>query len=82
MLEIGPDIVKLDIALVRSVDSDPGRQALIASMVGFARQTGAVLVAEGVETEAEAATLRTLGVTLGQGYLFGRPAPICDAAAA
>jgi EAL domain-containing protein (putative c-di-GMP-specific phosphodiesterase class I) len=79
MLEIGPDIVKLDIALVRSVDSDPGRQALIASMVGFANQTGAVLVAEGVETEAEAATLEILGITLGQGYLFGRPEPAATA---
>jgi EAL domain-containing protein (putative c-di-GMP-specific phosphodiesterase class I) len=45
-------------------------------MVAFAAETSCSLVAEGVETEEELATLRGLGVTYGQGYLFGRPAPI------
>ena len=45
-------------------------------MVTFASETACALVAEGVETEAELATLRALGVTFGQGYLFGRPVPI------
>jgi EAL domain-containing protein (putative c-di-GMP-specific phosphodiesterase class I) len=45
-------------------------------MVAFAAETNCALVAEGVETKAELATLRGLGVTFGQGYLFGRPAPI------
>jgi EAL domain-containing protein (putative c-di-GMP-specific phosphodiesterase class I) len=76
ILEIRPQIVKLDIALVRGVDADPARRALISSMVAFATETNCALVAEGVETEAELATLRGLGVTHGQGYLFGRPAPI------
>lgn len=76
ILEIQPDIVKLDIALVRSVDADPARRALISSMVTFARETGSTLLAEGVETEAELATLRSLGVILAQGYLLGRPEPI------
>jgi EAL domain-containing protein (putative c-di-GMP-specific phosphodiesterase class I) len=76
ILEIQPQIVKLDIALVRGVNADPARRALISSMVTFASETACALVAEGVETEAELATLRALGVTFGQGYLFGRPVPI------
>jgi EAL domain-containing protein (putative c-di-GMP-specific phosphodiesterase class I) len=76
ILEIRPQIVKLDIALVRGVNADPARRALISSMVAFAAETSCSLVAEGVETEEELATLRGLGVTYGQGYLFGRPAPI------
>jgi EAL domain-containing protein (putative c-di-GMP-specific phosphodiesterase class I) len=74
LLEIQPDIMKLDIALVRSVDVDPGRRALIASMITFAHKTGCTVLAEGIETQAELDTLRALGVTLGQGYLLGRPA--------
>jgi EAL domain-containing protein (putative c-di-GMP-specific phosphodiesterase class I) len=66
----------LDIALVRNVNADPARRALISSMVAFAAETNCSLVAEGVETDAELATLRGLGVAYGQGYLFGRPAPI------
>ena len=76
ILEIRPDIVKLDIALVRNVDTDPVRRALIAGMVAFAQEGGCVLLAEGIETDAELATLRTLGVSLGQGYLLGKPLPI------
>jgi EAL domain-containing protein (putative c-di-GMP-specific phosphodiesterase class I) len=76
ILEIRPEIVKLDVALVRGVNADPARRALISSMVTFAAETDSALVAEGVETEEELATLRGLGVTYGQGYLFGRPVPI------
>jgi len=76
ILEIRPQIVKLDIALVRGVNADPARRALISSMVAFAAETDCALVAEGVETEEELATLRGLGVGYCQGYLFGRPAPI------
>ncbi len=76
ILEIRPQIVKLDIALVRGLNADPARRALISSMVAFAAETNCALVAEGVETDAELATLRSLGVAFGQGYLFGRPAPI------
>ena len=73
ILEIRPDIVKLDIALVRDLDTDPVRRALISGMVSFARDAGCVLLAEGIETESELAALRALGVSLGQGYLLGRP---------
>jgi EAL domain-containing protein (putative c-di-GMP-specific phosphodiesterase class I) len=72
VLELSPDIVKLDVALVRSIDADPARQALVAGMVHFAERGFFDLVAEGVETEAERATLAALDVSHGQGYLFGQ----------
>ena len=75
ILEIRPHIVKLDVALVRSVDTDIARQALIASLISFATRTDATVLAEGVETVREFDSLRGMGVSLGQGYLLGRPAP-------
>ncbi len=72
ILELEPDIIKLDLALVRDIDTDPARQALAAGMRHFAALTGTTLIAEGVETEAEARAIRQLGVELAQGYLFGR----------
>ena len=73
IVELHPDLVKLDIGLVRGVNSDPGRQALVIAMRHFARAAGCHLIAEGIETQDEAATLRSLGVEFGQGFLFGRP---------
>jgi PAS domain S-box-containing protein len=75
IIELRPRYVKLDLNLVRGVEGDPARQALIAGMVYFARDTGCLLIAEGVEKAAERDTLRRLGVPFGQGFLFGRPAP-------
>jgi EAL domain-containing protein (putative c-di-GMP-specific phosphodiesterase class I) len=76
ILEVQPHFVKLDISLVRAVDTDPARRAMIGSMIAFAREVGCVLLAEGIETPGELATLRKLGVGLGQGYLLGRPGPV------
>jgi len=76
ILELQPDFVKLDIALVHDIDRDPARQALAAGLCHFAAQTHTRLIAEGVETAAEAATLGDLGVDLMQGYHFGRPGPL------
>lgn len=82
ILELQPDFVKLDISLVRDIDSDPTRQAMTAGMCHFAAQTGTVVVAEGIETESEADTLLKLcgplfeTDLLGQGYFFGRPGPL------
>ncbi len=75
IIELRPRYVKLDLQLVRGVEADPARQAMIAGMVYFARDTGCLLIAEGVEKPAERDTLRRLGVPFGQGFLFGRPAP-------
>jgi EAL domain-containing protein (putative c-di-GMP-specific phosphodiesterase class I)/DNA-binding NarL/FixJ family response regulator len=71
--ELRPRFVKLDMALVRNIDRDPVRQALVAGLVHFAEDTGSQLIAEGIETEREASVMRRLNVTLGQGYLYGHP---------
>lgn len=54
------------------IDTDPARHVLVAGLAHFAERTSALLLAEGIETEAELAALRTLGVPQAQGYLFGR----------
>jgi EAL domain-containing protein (putative c-di-GMP-specific phosphodiesterase class I)/DNA-binding response OmpR family regulator len=76
ILRLSPDIIKLDIALTSGIDEDPAKRALAMSLVQFARETGATLIAEGIETEAELAALRDLGVTWGQGYHLSRPGPL------
>ena len=76
ILELRPAFVKVDISIVRGIDADPAKQALVAGMRHFARMTRRRLIAEGVETEAEADALRALDIRLCQGYLFGHPAPL------
>ena len=73
ILELSPHFVKLDLAIVRGIDADPARQAFVAGMRHFAVTTGCGLIAEGIETESELQTLRMLGISLGQGYLLGKP---------
>jgi EAL domain-containing protein (putative c-di-GMP-specific phosphodiesterase class I) len=73
ILRLSPDFIKVDIGLIRNVDADPVTQALITALASVAATAGARLIAEGVETEDELATLHRLGVTLGQGYLLARP---------
>ena len=75
-LRLEPDIVKLDISITRDVDRDRGRRALASALISFADEMGMAIVAEGVETSAERATLLELGVPFGQGYLFAKPAPL------
>jgi EAL domain-containing protein (putative c-di-GMP-specific phosphodiesterase class I) len=76
ILELRPQFVKLDLSLVRNVDTDRARQAMVAGMAHFAGNSGCELIAEGIETEEELAELIRLGVDYGQGYLFGQPEPI------
>jgi EAL domain-containing protein (putative c-di-GMP-specific phosphodiesterase class I) len=76
ILKLAPDFIKLDRDLVSGIDVDPVRRALAASLVSFAAETGAQIIAEGVETEDELDILRRLGVHHAQGYHFGRPAPL------
>lgn len=73
ILELAPDFVKLDIGLIRGINSDPARQALIAGMTYFAVKRKVHLIAEGIETAAELETLRSLAIPFGQGYLLGHP---------
>ena len=73
ILELAPDFVKIDQELVRGVDAEPARQALIAGMGYFAVKRKLRLVAEGIETRKELDALQSLAVPYGQGYLLGRP---------
>lgn len=82
ILELHPSYVKIDAAIVRGIDIDPVRQALVAGLRFFATKAGCQLIAEGVETTGEGDTLRALGIALGQGYLFGRPRSATEIAAA
>ncbi len=68
-----PSYIKLDRDLIAGVDGDGARRAFIEAMVRFARQIGSRLVAEGIETEGELASLAGLGVEAGQGYFLARP---------
>ena len=74
IIDLAPDIVKLDRSIVDHVDCDPAREALVRSLVRFSADIGAAVVAEGIERDEELAACRELGVTAGQGYLLGRPA--------
>jgi EAL domain-containing protein (putative c-di-GMP-specific phosphodiesterase class I) len=74
ILNLHPDIIKLDIALTRGIDEDPARRALGSAMLTFGLDAfNASIVAEGIETEAEFKTLRGLGCRFGQGFYLGRP---------
>jgi EAL domain-containing protein (putative c-di-GMP-specific phosphodiesterase class I) len=76
VLRMEPDILKLDVGIVRQLDADARRRTLAQSLGRFAAEHGALVVAEGIETEAELACLRDIGITHGQGYLLGRPAEL------
>jgi EAL domain-containing protein (putative c-di-GMP-specific phosphodiesterase class I) len=75
IMEIAPDFLKADMALVRGVDADPTRQEVLKSLNAVARRIGARVVAEGIETEAELKTVREIGIRYGQGFHFGSAIP-------
>jgi EAL domain-containing protein (putative c-di-GMP-specific phosphodiesterase class I) len=72
--QLEPEVVKLDMALVRNVHLEPTKRTLVESMAGICRQMNISVVAEGVESEPERDVLEAAGCTLFQGYLFGKPA--------
>ncbi|MCA9627480.1 MAG: EAL domain-containing response regulator [Myxococcales bacterium] len=72
--QLEPDLVKLDMSLIRDVDSSPVKRRLVASMVSLCSDLALMVVAEGIETERERDVLVDLGCHLLQGYRFGRPA--------
>jgi EAL domain-containing protein (putative c-di-GMP-specific phosphodiesterase class I)/CheY-like chemotaxis protein len=76
VVELRPDLIKLDIGLVRGIDLDPVRQALVQTMVLFCERTETEVIAEGIETDEQIAQLLGLGVELGQGFRLGRPGPL------
>lgn len=75
ILQLDPDILKIDKALVGSIDTCPARHALVAALASFAACTATTIVAEGIETADELAALRALDIDCGQGYHLARP---CD----
>jgi EAL domain-containing protein (putative c-di-GMP-specific phosphodiesterase class I) len=80
ILNLAPDLIKLDVSLTRNIDADNSRRALAAALIRFSEETGSEIIAEGVETASELDVLRQLGVTKAQGYLLGRPMPLAAAA--
>ena len=69
-----PDLIKLDMELIRGIASSPARQTIIACLTTMARELGIKVLAEGVESAAELTALRAAGIQLFQGYLFAKPA--------
>jgi EAL domain-containing protein (putative c-di-GMP-specific phosphodiesterase class I) len=74
--QLSPDTLKVDRTIASGVDQSVTKRAIVTALTQFARETGAVVLVEGVERPEEAATLRDLGVRMGQGWLFGRPVPL------
>lgn len=73
ILKLAPDFIKLDRELVAGIDLDPVRRALATALVSFAADTGARILAEGIETEDELDVVRRLDVSYAQGYRLGPP---------
>jgi EAL domain-containing protein (putative c-di-GMP-specific phosphodiesterase class I) len=70
-----PDYLKLDMALVRSIDVAAARRKLVQEIIQLSTNEDIAVVAKGIETDEQAKDFRELGCTLAQGYLFGRPLP-------
>ncbi|MBX9818864.1 MAG: EAL domain-containing protein, partial [Burkholderiaceae bacterium] len=69
-----PDIIKIDMDLVRNVDTNRARQAIVRSLVSLCQDMNIQVVAEGIETAGERDFLFDAGIHLMQGYLFAKPA--------
>jgi EAL domain-containing protein (putative c-di-GMP-specific phosphodiesterase class I) len=76
LVALEPDIIKLDLELVRGIDHDPVRRSMARALVHFAADVGSKVVAEGVEAPRELNTLGELGVRLIQGFLIARPGDV------
>jgi EAL domain-containing protein (putative c-di-GMP-specific phosphodiesterase class I)/DNA-binding NarL/FixJ family response regulator len=76
ILELQPDLIKLDMSLIRGIHRDRSKQALAAGLISFASKAGSSIIAEGIERAREVETLVELGVSHGQGFFLGKPAPL------
>ncbi|WP_309072250.1 EAL domain-containing protein [Arthrobacter sp.] len=74
LVEFQPDLIKIDMKLVRGIDSSPARQAVVTGVVGIADKLGITVLAEGIETEAEFLFLQAGGIRLFLG--IGLPSPL------
>ncbi|KAF0233886.1 MAG: response regulator [Desulfovibrionaceae bacterium] len=72
------DMLKIDRSFIREIDATGGHTEIVRAIVGLGRNLGLGLIAEGVETEAQLAVIRTLGCQLAQGFLFSRPLPAAE----
>ncbi|HEY3598165.1 MAG TPA: phosphodiesterase [Paraburkholderia sp.] len=72
-VRLRPDVVKIDRFFIHDIASDPLKFEAVKAMQYFANASGATLVAEGIENEADLIVVRDMGIGCGQGYFFGRP---------
>lgn len=79
IIGVDPDWIKLDISITERIDEDSVTHALASSLVGFAADIDAGVIAEGIETEEELDALREIGVRFGQGFHLGMPLPLGEA---
>ena len=70
-----PEIVKIDMELVRNIDTSPTKATLVAAVITLCRQLGAKVIAEGIETDEEFRALQSMGCEFLQGYYFAKPGP-------
>ncbi|MBE0485168.1 EAL domain-containing protein [Marinobacter sp.] len=77
MMASPPDLLKLDMTLVRDIDKEPNKQAVVSGIITMMRRLGGRIVAEGVETREEYFWFRSQGIALYQGYLFAKPGFEC-----
>lgn len=73
LVQFQPHVLKIDMELIRNVDQDPVRQAVVCGIALVCRRLSIDIVAEGIETVAESSYLRSVGIHLQQGYLFAKP---------
>jgi EAL domain-containing protein (putative c-di-GMP-specific phosphodiesterase class I) len=79
LVEVAPDFGKIDRFFIDGIDRDRKRRAVVRALVSAGEELGTRIIAEGVERAEELAVLRDLGVSLAQGYLFGRPVEVLPA---
>ena len=73
LVDFQPDLMKIDMKLIRGIDTSPARQAVVAGIGGIAGELGIKVLAEGIETEEEFRVLKAAGIRLFQGYWFAKP---------
>lgn len=74
VVELKPQFIKIDISIVRGIDKNILKQELIKAIIGLSKEMGSTVIAEGIETDEELKTLRKIGINIGQGFLFAKPA--------
>jgi EAL domain-containing protein (putative c-di-GMP-specific phosphodiesterase class I) len=73
LIELKPDYLKIDMSLIRDIDTDHVKQQLVKALQRFGRETGVSVIAEGIETKSELRTLLEMDIDLGQGFVFAYP---------